>query len=216
MTSHIVDLTHIVDETIPAYPGDSPYGVHVSMRATGAGVDQVFPNLSQVKIGLHVGTHGDAPYHFVPNGDTIDQVNLTRCLGPACLISLDDFPAGEPIVVDHFKPMEAVIRKAPRVLIRTGWDKRIRESDYFERHPWISPEAAKYLVDLGLLTIGLDFPSVDYHPYSTHFALLGAKVFIVENLKGLDRLPLQDFQFSALPLNLRGRDGSPVRAVAFW
>ena len=213
---NIVDLTHLVDETIPAYPGDAPYGVHVAMKATGPGVDQVFPNLSQVNIGLHVGTHGDAPFHLDPTGDTIDQVDLSRCLGPACLISLEDFPAGEPICVAHLKPMEAEIRKAPRVLIRTGWDKRLRESDYFERHPWISPEAAKYLVQLGVLTVGLDFPSVDYHPYSTHFELLGARVFIVENLKGLDRLPLKDFTFCALPLKLRGRDGSPVRAVAYW
>lgn len=214
--NHILDLTHLVDETIPAYPGDPPYGVHVAMKATGPNVEQVFPNLSQVKIGLHVGTHGDAPYHFVPKGDTIDQLDLVRCLGPACLIPLDHFPPGEPIGVNHIRPSEAKIRNAPRVLIRTGWDKRFRESDYFERHPWISPEAAKYLIELGVLTMGLDFPSVDYHPYSTHFVLLGSRIFIVENLKGLERLPDHDFSLCALPLKLRGRDGSPVRAVAFW
>lgn len=214
--NNIIDLTHLVDETIPSYPGDPPYWVHVSMKATGAHADLVSPNLSQINIGLHVGTHGDAPYHFIPNGETMEQMDLFRCLGPACVIRLGNFPPGEPIGVEHIRPNEEKILKAPRVLFQTGWDKRFRESDYFEKHPWISSEGAKYLIELGVLTVGLDFPSVDYHPYSTHFALLGAKVFIVENLKGLDRLPEKDFSLCALPLKLRGRDGSPVRAVAFW
>ncbi len=161
---NIVDLSYCIDETIPAYPGDTPYAVKVAMIATGQGQDPVLPNLSQIHLGLHVGTHGDAPFHFLPNGDTIDKVELKRAIGPACLIRLNPIQPGQAILIEHIKSFESIIRDYPRVLFRTGWDTNFRNPDYFTHHPFIHVETAKYLVDLGVLTVGLDFPSVDYPP----------------------------------------------------
>ncbi len=62
--------------------------------------------------------------------------------------------------------------------------------------------------------VGVDTTSVDHPPFEAHLALLGAGVLIVENLTNLDALPSDVFQFIATPLKIRGRDGSPVRAIA--
>ncbi|MSR79574.1 MAG: cyclase family protein [Gemmataceae bacterium] len=213
---NIVDLSYCVDETIPAYPGDTPYAVNVAMIATGPGKDPILPNLSQIRLGLHVGTHGDAPFHFWPSGNTIDKVDLHRGLGAACKIILDHIKPGQAILVEHLKEFEAMITQNPRILFWTGWDKNFRNPNYFTHHPYIHSDTAKYLLTLGVITVGMDFPSVDYPPHDTHFVLLGANIFILENLTGLEQLPTDGFSLAALPLKLRGRDGSPVRAVAFW
>lgn len=213
--ARIFDLTHRLHPGIAAYPGDPPYSVTVSLVATGKAVAEPVPNLSRIHLGLHVGTHGDAPYHFDPAGATIEQVELNRCLGPACLVPLEFLKPREEIRPEHLTPYQAQMQKTQRVLLRTGWDRRFREADYFTHHPVISTQAAEVLVEWGILTVAMDFPSVDYSPYATHFILLEHRLFIVENLTGLDRLPLQGFSISMLPLPLEGRDGSPVRAVAW-
>lgn len=211
----IVDLSHPVNPQIPAYPGDPPYQVTISLVATGKGVPVPVPNLSRIQIGLHVGTHGDAPYHFVPNGDTIEKVDLSRGFGPATLVSLEHLKPQQEIQPADLHPHRDQIQANTRVLLRTGWDRRFRESDYFTHHPVISTAAAQLLVDWGVVCVGLDFPSVDYPPYSTHFVLLENKVFIVENLTRLDQLPEHGFSVAFLPLALEGRDGSPLRAIAW-
>lgn len=211
----IFDLSHKIHPAIPSYPGDPPYSFSVSMVASGKGPAQPIPNLSRIQLGLHVGTHGDAPFHFVPNGPTIEKVELNRCLGPACLVSLESLKPLEEILPEHLLSHKDRIQKTRRVLFRTGWDKRFLESDYFTHHPSISVAAAQLLVDWGVLTVALDFPSVDHAPYATHFTLLENRVFIVENLTCLEKLPLDGFSVSFLPLALEGRDGSPVRAVAW-
>jgi arylformamidase len=213
--ARIFDLTHRIHPGIAAYPGDPPYSATVSLVATGKSVPDPVPNLSRIHLGLHVGTHGDAPFHFVPAGPTIEQVELQRGLGPACLVPLEFLKPRQEILAEHFAPFRENIQRTRRVLLRTGWDKRFREADYFTHHPVISTQAAEAMIDWGILTVAMDFPSVDYTPYATHFLLLEKRIFIVENLTGLERLPLDHFSISMLPLPLEGRDGSPIRAVAW-
>ncbi len=88
------------------------------------------------------------------------------------------------------------------------------KSDYFTEYPDITTDAAEFLVECGVHLVGVETGSVDFHPNETHIVLLGNDVLIIECLTNLDKIRSERFLFSAIPLNLEGLDGSPVRAVA--
>jgi kynurenine formamidase len=204
-----------LDHDSPVYP-DYPR-VEITVldaieRAAVAGRRRL--NSSRIHIGLHCGTHMDAPFHFCADGTTIDAVELDRCIGNAALVRLPIAGLDVPIQPRDLAPAEAAIRTAGRVIINTGWHHRWGAPEYFDEHPVLSGAAARYLTDLGVRLVGIDTPSVDRPPFEAHLALLGNGVLIVENLTNLDAIEAAVFTFAALPLPLRGRDGSPVRAVA--
>jgi kynurenine formamidase len=105
-------------------------------------------------------------------------------------------------------------------LIRYGWDRRWAAGPegrrFLEDWPGLSGEAAEYLVGKGVSLVGCDTLAIDATVSTenpAHYTLLGAEVYIVENLKNLERLP-PFCLFLALPLKIEGGSGSPVRAVA--
>jgi kynurenine formamidase len=154
----------------------------------------------------------DAPFHFFGNGQTIDQIDIDVCIGPALLVTIPG--SRNEIDMADLKPFAGDLRRLRRLVLNTGWYRRWGRDDYFTAHPVLTPAAAAYLVDSGLQLIGIDFPSVDRPPHAVHLELLGNGIVIVENLTNLDRIPGPEFELVALPLAIAGRDGSPVRAVA--
>jgi kynurenine formamidase len=167
--------------------------------------------MSYIGMSLHCGTHMDAPYHFFGEGRAIDHVPLEHCMGPALLVRTNTLD----IQRAHLEPREAEMRELRRVIFNTGWHRRWGEADYFGEHPVISEDAAQYLTECGVVLVGIDTPSVDRVPYATHLELLGKDVLIIENLTNLDRIAGDRFTLVAFPLKIAGRDGSPVRAIAF-
>ncbi|NRQ39915.1 cyclase family protein, partial [Nonomuraea sp. NN258] len=107
------------------------------------------------------------------------------------------------------------------VLVATGWDGYWGTEEY-PRHPYLTEEAARLLVERGVRTVGIDALSVDPTPaedFPAHRVLCGAHAVIAENLRGLDRLldaqqAGRRVEVSLLPIKLAGADGAPVRAVA--
>ena len=118
------------------------------------------------------------------------------------------------IDVEAVAPHAERLRKTRRVVFNTHWHHRWGADDYFTAHPVITGPAAKFLVDCGVVLVGVDTPSVDRPPYPAHLELLGAGLLIVENLTNLDSITGDEFELIALPLAIHGRDGSPVRTVA--
>ncbi len=201
----IVDLSQPVDAATPVFPGDGPVCIEI--------LDQATMNLSRIALSLHTGTHIDAPFHFRPDGATIDRVPLQRCIAMARLIDLRALPPHEELRREHLAPFsESMAGHA--VVLHTGWSEHWRNPDYFSAHPCLSAGAAECLVDCGVQLVAVDMPSVDRAPYPAHQILLGAGVPIVENLTNLDAIGADWFQLIVLPLKLTGRDASPVRAVA--
>ena len=159
----------------------------------------------------------DAPYHFFGNGKTIDQIDLEHCCGPAYLLDLraELKPLSGSIITDEMlQQTELESLRPQKILFRTGWEHRWLQEDYFTQHPVFSREGARYLVDLGVHLIGVDFPSVDQRPNEAHREILGRGTLIVENLTQMEKLPAGWIEFAATPLAFQGRDGSPVRAIA--
>ncbi|MBU0551975.1 cyclase family protein [Myxococcota bacterium] len=161
----------------------------------------------------HTGTHIDAPAHTLSGGASIDQIPVDHFIGPGCVVDV----AGPSITLATLKAHEAQIEGADFVILRSGWWRRWGRADYFEGFPVLTDAAADWLSARGLKGVGVDMISVDAvgsPNLLNHHALLSAGVLLIENLTQLDALPLDGFELICLPLQLKGGDGSPVRAVA--
>jgi len=214
MPQRIIDLSYPINTATPPWPGTPAVTVDILDRATLSRPEERHVNSSRIGINIHCGTHMDAPFHFIENGGTIDQVPLERAYGPATLVDLGERAAGSHIEHNDLLPWSDSLRRTRKAILRTGWSARWKQPEFFSRFPDINPQAAKFLVELGVELIGVETPSVDYPPNPTHVILLGSNVLIVENLTNLEQIPAGEFVFAAIPLNLEGRDGSPVRAIA--
>jgi kynurenine formamidase len=206
MASRTVDLSHELSPATPPFPGSPPVAVSILMAQPQGPL-----NASALSTSLHTGTHLDAPFHFFSQGQTTEQLALERCMGPAALVAL---PGCREVLPLHLEPREAAIRRARKLVLDLDWARRWGEEAYFTEYPVLSPAAANLLVKWGVELLGADIPSVDYPPNESHQILLGAGVLILENLTGLGRIGRDEFHLLALPLSLKGRDASPVRALA--
>lgn len=209
----LVDLSLPLTHDMPRFPGSPPVCV---------ADDQTFEEnecrTSLLVLGSHTGTHLDAPAHFVGDGGPVDAIPLERCIGEALVLDLSHKVAGSPITVADLTAAagDDEIGEGTRLLVRTDWDLRFGESDYYSGYAPIAAETAAWLADRGVWLLGLDLPTVHPTEYGPiHRTLLGARIVIVESLANLARLTSRRVFFSGLPLRLAGRDGSPIRAVAY-
>lgn len=213
--ARIIDLTQPISPEMPVLPNYRSPEVSILAATEGPPVPgRLRINSSRLAIGLHTGTHMDAPFHFIHDGRPIDQVPLEQCAGPALLLDLGELPPRAPIGLEAFAPHAAALRELKKVVLNTRWHRRWGAPGYFTEHPDIVPAAGEFLVGCGVHLIGVDFPSVDLPPHPTHVILLGSGMVIVENLTRLTEIGAERFHLTAFPLPLAGRDGCPVRAVA--
>ena len=216
MPRRTVDLSHPLDQSTPPFPGDDPVEVKVktSIPADLPPGTPGYLNTSILRVSLHTGTHMDAFFHFYHGRATIEQIPLAQCMGTALLVDFSHKRAKEDITKDDLAPLRESLSRTPKVLLNTGWAQYWGQPLYFTDYPALTGAAARFLVDCGIELVGVDTPSVDYSPNDAHFVLLGNDVLIVENLTNLDQIGQSLFEFTALPLKITGRDGSPVRAIA--
>ncbi len=217
-----VDLSHTLEEGIPSWPTHARFG-HILYESYELG--DVARHYELV-MGEHSGTHVDAPLHFIAEGPShygIDEVPLDRLAGRAATIPATDLPPCGLLTAAHVQAWEeenGPIQPRDKVLIRFGWDRRWvpgpEGRGFLADWPGLGRDAAEYLVEKAVSLVGCDSLAIDAYgstTFAAHFALLGNEVYIVENLKNLDRLPPFSL-FFAFPLKVKGGSGSPVRAVA--
>lgn len=234
-----VDLTHPLTTGMPVYPGDPTVQVDevLTLAANGCSV-------RSLHLGSHSGTHVDAPAHVIPGGRTVDRVAPDELTGDAVVLHLRGLAPGERITVGMLvdawsarsapsaaQPVAPAVSTSvqsgpgslpPIVLLATGWDRFWGTADYLH-HPVVTQDAASALVEAGVQVLGVDTASPDSSDdeddadsgdaLAAHRVLLGADRLIIENLRRLTGLP-ERVEFTALPLNITGGDGAPVRAVA--
>ncbi len=210
-----VDLTQSLSPQTPVYPGDPGVELEILDVACEPTDDAGRSmNNSRLRIGLHNGTHVDAPFHFFSDRATIDQVELADCCGPALVLDLSQTQRPGWIDAADLAKFAGPMATQRIPLLFTGWDRQWKQPNYFDAHPVLTRAAARTLVEWKVKAVGVDFPSVDRDPFEAHLELLGNDVLIVENLTRLDQLLGEEFDFFAAPLPILGRDASPVRAFA--
>jgi arylformamidase len=189
------------------WPGDPPFHIE---RAEDQDKGDV-ATVSRMTLGVHTGTHMDAPLHFIPNARSIDTMPLDATVGPARVIPIRDT---QSIQRDELK--EHSIGAGDRILFKTINSAQAWNSDAFaETFVYISQDAARYLVDCGVRMVGVDYLSVGGYRQDgpeTHHALLGAGIWIIEGLN-LSAVEPGIYDMVCLPLRLMGAEGSPARAI---
>jgi arylformamidase len=167
-------------------------------------------NVSTIAMGSHTGTHMDAPLHFLQTGKSIDEMPLDATFGPARVIEIRDTESIKP---DELHPH--AIQRGERVLFKTQNSTRCWKTDSFvEDFVYISQEAARYLAELGVRTVGVDYLSVGGYTkdgVETHRALLEAGIWIIEGLD-LSQIQPGTYELICLPLKIAKSDGAPARA----
>ncbi|XID91928.1 cyclase family protein [Paenibacillaceae bacterium WGS1546] len=210
MSGKIIDLSLDIYHSAPTFPLDPKCAVIVHHTVESMGY-----NISQLVMSTHQGTHLDAPFHFLDDGKTVDQLDLNKCIGDALLVDLSGKKAKEPITVADFAPYADRIVEGTRLIYRTDWYKEFPSKHYFTDFPYMTVELAEWLAERKIALIGMDVPTpnpTDFDP--VHKILLGAEIVIVEGLARLGDIGTDEFFFMAAPLRIAGRDGSPVRALA--
>lgn len=176
-------------------------------------------NATTLSLYSHCGTHMDAPRHFLPEGATLEEQDLSVCVGTATVVNLAPVEPRQLINVDDLGAVAESIQPGMRLLFRTDWYKRYRTPQYRNELPRISISLAEWLVDRKVAMIGVEPPSVadvnnKQELTEVHQTLFRGNVLIVEGLANLDQIKTTEVQFIALPMKITGGDGSPVRAVA--
>lgn len=176
-------------------------------------------NATTLSLYSHCGTHMDAPRHFLPDGNSLDQQSLDVVVGPAVVIDLAPAAPKQLITIEDLVSVADQLKPGARLLFRTDWHKRYGSPEYRNELPRISLELAQWLVQREVALIGVEPPSVaDVNNMQelteVHQTLFRGNVVIVEGLANLDRIRTPTVQFIALPMKITSGDGSPVRAIA--
>jgi len=186
--------------------------------------------VTHVSFITHMGTHVDAPRHFRPDGQTVDEIPPDRWLGEGPVMGIPKEAFGEVTAAD----LEATgmeVRPGDIVAINTGWHHRYSPpgvdaeaaKTYMETGPGLCRESAQWLVDHGAVTVMIDAPAIDsavHMPYGdctleSHMTLFAQNVPAVEGLGGeLDAVTGRRCLISCAPVRYRGGDAFPLRALA--
>lgn len=165
--------------------------------------------VSSLSLGVHTGTHVDAPVHFFVGGAGIDAVRFDCLIGRARVLDMGDGPRIHPSDLEGHD-----LRAGERVLFKTRNSRYWKDNTFCPDFTSLTPEAATWLVERGVRTVGVDYLSVGSTESGpeTHRPLLAAGVCIIEGLD-LSRVRPGLYDLICLPLRLEGLDGAPARVV---
>lgn len=176
----------------------------------------------KILLGTHTGTHVDAPRHFIPEGETVENISLDCLVGPATVL---DFSKAKDFQELQVKDLVQAIGNRPkeRLLFRFDWDIRaLNTNRYYTDHPFLSEAACEWIVDNGCRLIALDTPQPD-NPKNgrgaekdapNHRILLGSKTIIVEYLINIRQITQPEVELVVAPLKIKEGDGAPARCFA--
>lgn len=238
----IVDLTHRLDPQLPYFqlPEDLGFPSQPGFTyETLSDYDERGPawRWGVLRTGEHVGTHFDAPTHWVTGRDGFDvaSVPAERLVGPACVIDKRAECAVDPDFllsiadVRAFEREHGPLPEGAWLVLRTGWGERtgdprayLNDLDGVQHTPGIAPECARWLahethiLGLGVETLGIDAGQAGAlnPPFPAHHYLLGANKYGLPQLANVDRLPPTGALLIAAPLRIPGGSGSPCRVLA--
>jgi kynurenine formamidase len=236
----VVDLTQPLSETTPVIYLPEPFANTPGLKVHEiSNYDDAGPmwKWRWLEIGEHVGTHFDAPIHWISGRDKADlaTVPATDLVGPAVVLDRVAETEADPdyvVTADELRAFQAEHGPFPQggwLFLRTGWDSRADDAEAFlnagsgmPRTPGFDAECARYiaedtpLVGVGVETVGIDAGGAGGFdpPFPVHYYLLGAGKYGVTQLANLAKLPTTGALVVVAPMKLVGGTGSPVRVLA--
>ena len=207
-----IDASQIIDLTMPLRDGMDAFPGEPTARFTRfTSIDDGGIEMWDAHLFSQLGTHVDAPSHFLEGGASVESLPLAHGIGAAIVVDID---SAAPIDAAALAPHESRIRAARRVVLRTGWDRHLGTAEYWSGSPELTSDAAEALVAWGTVFVGFDVPTPSHSDlHLVHRILLSAGILIAECLIGTAALA-DEFTLVCLPLPLVGLDGSPARVIA--
>jgi kynurenine formamidase len=217
MPRRYIDLSHEISDGLVTYPGlpapqiDEYLSREASRARYAPGTEF---SIGRITMVANTGTYMDTPFHRFADGFDLTGLKLEQVADlPGVLVRVVG-EEGRRVGVGRFEGLDV---RGKAVLIHTGWDRNWATPAYGEGHPFLTAEGAAWLVDNGAALVGIDSLNIDDGGDGSrpaHTSLLRAGIPIVEHLTGLEQLPLNGFQFSAVPARVAGMATWPVRAYA--
>ena len=214
LTTDMIDLTVPMGKELPSFPGYpgfeyEQWGGHD--KGGGALMHYYSAN-------THQGTHIDAPYHFIPDGRTVDELTFEELVGPAKVIDLRKYK-GESITANILDNHASEIEKKDKAVMVTGdVDGNFFTGNFFKEASDITLDAAEWLIEREVELIVNDFlteavPGEPDRP--VHKALLGADIPVVEYICNIEEIAEHEsIWIGCFPMLVKGFEGTPTRVVA--
>lgn len=204
----VYDITVALQPGMPLWPGDVPLELERVQKISEGDSS----NVTKISCSVHIGTHVDAPIHFLEGGKGIEAISFRILNGRAYVV---DLPQVKLITAEVLEKADVPARTR-RVLFKT------RNSNYWNdpQHPFttdfvgLDESAAHWLVKKGVQLVGVDYLSVAPYdaPRPTHEILLSHEVVILEGLD-LRQVSHGRYMLHCLPMKIAGSDGAPARAI---
>ena len=219
--TRVVDLSHPIRAGLVTYPGlpaptITPHLTREDSRARYAPGTEFAMDVIHM-IG-NTGTYLDSPFHRYADGSDLAGLDLSSLVGlRAEVFHLEDAWDASRRGIRSSTLADRDVRGAA-VLLHTGWDRWFGEPQYGVGAPFLTGEAAQWLIDAGAALVGIDSVNIDDTESGgerpAHSLLLGAGVHVVEHLTNLGSLPPRGARFTAAPPAVEGFGTFPVRAFA--
>ncbi len=202
-----IDISVALHPGLPHWPGNTPFEIAKDHDMSRGDHD----NVSRISLGVHTGTHMDAPLHFLANGDAIHTLPFRATVGRARVIEIEN---QEAIGVSELQTHD--LEPGERLLFKTrnsarDWPKQEFLTDFV----YIPHETAEFLAERKVQTVGVDYLSVGGYKKDgaqTHAALLSAGIWVIEGLNLAGVAP-GHYELICLPLLIAGAEAAPARAI---
>lgn len=212
----VVDLSHTL------LPGQEEYKLEVKNKF----VDELLPGyhrpkgswyiMSEVTMWSHVGTHIEAPYHYLKEGMDVSEIPLSRLMGEAVILDFSYKKTNQAIEREELEARGKEVQEHDIVILKTGLDKNYR-TPLAHHRPYLTPEATQWLVEKKISCLatdasGFEVRGIDSQP--NHELLFKNNIPVIEHLTNLEKLTKKRVFLIALCWKVRGLDSSPVRVIA--
>ncbi len=212
-----LDLTHLINETMPVYPGE-PRPQFRGIRT----IEKDGVKVTEISFGSHTGTHVDAPCHFISGTNSVDLIPLDRFVGEAVILDVSKALAEGITDIDLEKQSDKV-RRGDIVLLYTGtsdkWNGEVEGGGAQTDFSYLEYSAAAWMVQHEIKCVGIDSFSIEKFGSKeglAHKELLSKGVGIIENLNSnLKKIAGKRMFLMCMPLLLEGIDAAPARAILF-
>ena len=219
---NVIDLTHTISPDIPTWSGSCGFTVATILDYEQCTTETKF-RVQKFSMNAGIGTHIDSPAHCFPGAPTVDQLSLQNLIAPCAIIDVSQHVHADYQVsvtdIEQFESIHGVIAPGVCVFIRTGWDQYWDTPQKYHnnhRFPFVSEEAAAFLLHRKIVGLGIDTLSPDRpeDDFPIHRLLLKAGLYHIENVTNLQHVPPVGAFSVALPLKIRSGAESPVRLIA--
>jgi kynurenine formamidase len=213
----VYDLSHVIEDGMITYKGlPAPVICDYLSREKSRSFYEAGTEfqIGKIEMVANTGTYIDCPFHRYADGQDLSQVDLVRFVNLDAVVIHAPYQDSIEITPSHFQKTGV---RGRAVLVHTGWSSHWRTDQYFENHPFLSADAARYLLEQNVKLVGIDSHNIDDtrgKSRPVHSILLKEGILIVEHLCNLELLPDRPLKFNAVPPKFKGVGTFPVRAYA--